>query len=75
MLFIVRFLKIDNMEFIPNEMYYCTVKYGGTGGTYSTYEKVFKSENHFLNWSTFLMRNYGGKVLEIKHHSEISKNK
>jgi len=63
------------MEFIPNEMYYCTVKYGGTGGTYSTYEKIFKSESHYLNWCDFMMRNYDGKVLEIKHHSEISKNK
>jgi hypothetical protein len=60
------------MEFIPNEKYYCTVKYGGgIGGTYSTYEKTFKSESHYLNWCKFMMSNYGAKVLEIKHYSEI----
>mgnify|MGYP003151189184 CR=1 FL=1 len=60
-------------KFRPNEMYYCTVKYGGTGGTYSTYEKTFKSESHYLNWCKFMMSNYGGKVLEIKHHLELNK--
>ena len=59
------------MKFRPNEKYYCTVKYGGTGGTYSTYQKEFNSENHFLQWSKFMMSNYGAKVLEIKHYSEI----
>tara|TARA_R110002012_G_scaffold290222_1_gene483775 strand:+ start:176 stop:370 length:195 start_codon:yes stop_codon:yes gene_type:complete len=63
---------MDVMKFRPNEKYYCTVKYGGgTSGTYSIYQKKFKNEDHYLNWCKFMMRNYGGKVLEIKHYSEI----
>ena len=38
-----------------------------------TYEKTFKSESHYLNWCKFMMSNYGGKVLEIKHHLELNK--
>tara|TARA_A100001201_G_scaffold94722_2_gene82095 strand:- start:720 stop:941 length:222 start_codon:yes stop_codon:yes gene_type:complete len=69
---------MDVMKFRPNEKYYCTVKYGGfvsCGGNYSTITKSFKSEDHYLNWCNYMMRNYGAKVLEIKHHSELKINK
>ena len=65
---------MDVMKFRPNEKYYCTVKYGGfvsCGGNYSTITKSFKSEDHYLNWCNYMMSNYGAKVLEIKHYSEI----